>query len=84
MGLVAAKLWETATHVLAMLVLVLNLRKIQCALLQVFPALLEIWMSHRDLAFVQWTLNSSGKNRRFLKRADLAIEKKPSRLGVSS
>lgn len=32
MGLVTAKLRETAAHVIAMSVLVLNLRKIQCAL----------------------------------------------------
>lgn len=32
MGLVTAKLQETAAHVIAMSVLVLNLRKIQCAL----------------------------------------------------
>ena len=33
-GLVTAKLRETAAHVIAMSVLVLNLRKIQCAILQ--------------------------------------------------
>ncbi len=33
MGLVTAKLRETATHVIAMSILVLNLRKIQCALI---------------------------------------------------
>ena len=31
MGLITAKLRETAAHVIAMSVLVLNLRKIQCA-----------------------------------------------------
>ena len=35
MGLVTAKLRETAAHVIAMSVLVLNLRKIPCAILQV-------------------------------------------------
>ena len=34
MGLVTAKLRETAAHVIAMSVLVLNLRKIQCAILR--------------------------------------------------
>ena len=43
MGLVTAKLRETAAHVIAMSVLVLNLRKIQCALLRVFAALLGAW-----------------------------------------
>lgn len=33
MGLISAKLWETAAHVIAMSVLVLNLRKVQCAIL---------------------------------------------------
>ena len=44
MGLVTAKLRETAAHVIAMSVLVLNLRKIQCAILQLLaflPALLS-------------------------------------------
>ena len=39
MGLVTAKLQETAAHVIAMSVLVLNLRKIQCALLQILAML---------------------------------------------
>ena len=53
MGLVTAKLQETAAHVIAMSVLVLNLRKIQRALLQVFAALLDAWIPQRKLAFVQ-------------------------------
>ena len=53
MGLVTAKLQETAAHVIAMSVLVLNLRKIQCALLQVLTALLDAWVLQRKLAFVQ-------------------------------
>ena len=53
MGLVTAKLQETAAHVIAMSVLVLNLRKIQCALLQVLTALLDTWVLQRKLAFVQ-------------------------------
>lgn len=52
-GLVTAKLQETAAHVIAMSVLVLNLRKIQCALLQVLTALLDTWVLQRKLAFVQ-------------------------------
>ena len=42
MGLVTAKLRDTATHVIAMSVQVLNLRKIQCALLR--RALLRLLM----------------------------------------
>ena len=42
MGLVTAKLRETAAHVIAMSVLVLNLRKIQRALLRMLAYLLEI------------------------------------------
>ena len=53
MGLVAAKLRETAAHVIAMSVLVLNLRKIQCALLQILAVLLGAWLPQRKLAFVQ-------------------------------
>ena len=34
MGLVTAKLEDTAAHVVALSILLLNLRKIQCALLQ--------------------------------------------------
>lgn len=53
MGLVTAKLRETAAHVIAMSVLVLNLRKIQCAFLQVLAALMSAWMPQRKLAFVR-------------------------------
>ena len=53
MGVVTAKLRETAAHVIAMSVLVLNLRKIQCALLQILAVLLGAWMSQRKLVFVQ-------------------------------
>ena len=53
MGLVMARLRETAAHVIAMSVLVLNLRKIQCAFLQILAMLLGAWMPLRKLAFVQ-------------------------------
>ena len=53
MGLVTAKLQETAAHVIAMSVLVLNLRKIQCALLQVLTALLDPWVLQGKLAVVR-------------------------------
>ena len=42
MGLITAKLRETAAHVIAMSVLVLNLRKIQCALWHLLMYLLAI------------------------------------------
>ena len=53
MGLVTAKLQETAAHVIAMSILVLNLRRIQHAFLQLW-ALLLIWSMPREkLAVVQ-------------------------------
>ena len=56
MGLVTAKLRETAAHVIAMSVLVLNLRKIQCALLRLLTYLLEILAPNKNWALVQQTL----------------------------
>ena len=53
MGLVTAKLWETAAHVIAMSVLVLNLRKIQCALLRLLTYLLAIIVPKRKCTSVQ-------------------------------
>ena len=53
MGLVTAKLRETAAHVIAMSVLVLNLRKIQCALLRLLMYLLAILPPKKKLAIVQ-------------------------------
>ena len=49
MGLVTAKLRETAAHVIAMSVLVLNLRKIQRALLRTLAYLLEILIMYNNL-----------------------------------
>ena len=43
MGLIVAKLRDTAAHVLAISILVLNLRKIQCAILRLF-AILAFWI----------------------------------------
>ena len=57
MGLVTAKLQETAAHVIAMSVLVLNLRKIQRALLRMRTYLLEILAQNKNWALVQWTLH---------------------------
>ena len=53
MGLVTAKLRETSAHVIAMSVLVLNLRKIQCAFLHLLTYLLAIFMPTEKLAIVQ-------------------------------
>ena len=53
MGLVTAKLRETSAHVIAMSVLVLNLRKIQCAFLHLLTYLLAIFMPTEKMAIVQ-------------------------------
>ena len=53
MGLVTAKLRETAAHVIAMSVLVLNLRKIQCAILRLLTYLLAILLPKEKWATVQ-------------------------------
>ena len=50
---VTAKLRETAAHVIAMSVLVLNLRKIQRALLRMLAYLLEILTQNKNWALVQ-------------------------------
>ena len=43
MGLITARLRETAAHVIAMSVLLLNLHKIQYSLLQLLAAVLVVW-----------------------------------------
>lgn len=53
MGLVTAKLRETAAHVIAMSILVLNLRKIQCTLLRLFAFLQTVFLLHQNGAIVQ-------------------------------
>ena len=53
MGLVTAKLRETVAHVIAMSVLVLNLRKIQCAILRLLTYLLAIFLPKEKWAIVQ-------------------------------
>ena len=52
-GLVTAKLREIAAHVIAMSVLVLNLRKIQCAIWHLLMYLLAILPPKKKLAIVQ-------------------------------
>ena len=53
MGLVTAKLRETSAHVIAMSILVLNLRKIQCAILQLLAFLRAILSPKQKWAIVQ-------------------------------
>lgn len=53
MGLVTAKLRETVAHVIAMSVLVLNLRKIQCTLLRLLVYLWTVFMPQKKYAIVQ-------------------------------
>ena len=53
MGRVTTKLRETAAHVIAMSVLVLNLRKIPCALLSMLTYLLEFLAPKKNWALVQ-------------------------------
>ena len=50
MGLVTARLRETAAHVIAMSVLVLNLRKIQCAILQMLAYLMALFLPRKNWA----------------------------------
>ena len=53
MGLVTAKRRETAAHVIAMSIMVLNLRKIQCTLLRLLAFLQTIFSLHQNGAIVQ-------------------------------
>lgn len=53
MGLITARLRETAAHVIAMSVLVLNLRKIQLALSAPLSFFLELFLSADYFVFVQ-------------------------------
>lgn len=53
LGPVTAKLRETAAHVIAMSILVLNLRKIQCTLLRLLAFLQTIFSLHQNGAIVQ-------------------------------
>ena len=53
MGLVKAKLQETAAHVIAMSILVLNLRRLCHTLLQFWAWMLSFLMPYTKLAIVQ-------------------------------
>ena len=53
MGLVTAKLQETAAHVIAMSVLVLNLRKLQCAFCRLLVYLISVFSPQTKWAIIQ-------------------------------
>lgn len=53
MGLVTAKLKDTAAHVVALSILLLNLRKIQCVFLRFWVLLLSVLVSSKKLVVVQ-------------------------------
>lgn len=53
LGLITARLKETACHCIAMSVLVLNLRKVQCAILTFWRSSLALMVSMRKSVFVQ-------------------------------
>ena len=53
MELVTAKLQETAAHVIAMSVLVLNLRKIQCAFFRLLAYLMSVFSPQTKWAIIQ-------------------------------
>ena len=57
MGLVTAKLQETAAPVLAMSVLLLNLRKTQCAFLRLFEWMMVLVGAHVKLAIIKQRLD---------------------------
>lgn len=56
MGLVTAKLRQTAAHVIAMSILVLNLRRIPCALWRLLSYLIALFVPLKKEVFVQETL----------------------------
>ncbi|MBQ9647517.1 MAG: IS5/IS1182 family transposase, partial [Oscillospiraceae bacterium] len=53
MGLVTAMLQETAAHVIAMSIVVLNLRSIQRALLRLLACLLSVFLPQKNFVLVQ-------------------------------
>lgn len=63
MGLVTAKLEETAAHVVALSILLLNLRKIQCAFLQFLDWLLGLLQSREKRMVIQWTLYNAKREK---------------------
>ena len=53
MGLVTAKLQETAAHVIAMSIVVLNLRRVQRTLLRLWACLLGVFLPQENFVLVQ-------------------------------
>ena len=53
MGLVTAKLQETAAHVMAMSIVVLNLRRLQRTFLQLWTLLISWMLPQENVALVQ-------------------------------
>lgn len=53
MGLVTAKLEDTAVHMVALSILLLNLRKIQCAILWFWEWLLDALLSYKRRVVIQ-------------------------------
>ena len=53
MGLVTAKLQETAAHVIAMSIVVLNLRRLQRAFLRLWTLLIGWIVPHENVVLVQ-------------------------------
>ena len=53
MGLITAKLRETAAHVIALSILLLNLRKIQCAFLMLLTYILAVLLPQPKMTIVQ-------------------------------
>lgn len=53
MGLITAKLRDTAAHVIAMSILVLNLRKIQCVFVRLLTYLLAVFLPQQKMGIVQ-------------------------------
>ncbi|MCI6966599.1 transposase [bacterium] len=66
MGLVTAKLCQTADHMIAMSVIVLNLRKIRCAFLCLLTYPLSIFSLQKIWTVVQQTLSNKNASSKAL------------------
>jgi len=53
LGLIVTKLQDTIAHTVALSILVLNLRKIQCALFEIVVCLLQMFLPNKKAAFIQ-------------------------------
>ena len=81
MGLVTAKLEETAAHVVALSILLLNLRKIQCAFLQFLDWLLGLLQSREKRMVIQWTLANNNISSRIENSNHIALQALDIRIG---